>query len=367
MIARFHILLPYQLEVPANLDVEPIRISADGYNIVIYPPYQTIAKSEDASGTSPVPALEVIDNLFPNLEPIIHETVQIDERPVVSVNAIIVDFIKPELNRNRNDEGEPDETEPPTEMVFGIINSFLSTLRVIAQIKIIKPIESNRVYWRMDYMTDDGLFFSEEEGKIRAKFVTGFEWITHSIIEPVWEKTKEVFPDYRINHWDQLILDAHKVLPEVGASIVLANTALETFIKAALDGLATENDYPEVLWNWLYDRNPLLKNPSTDEQFDVLLKLFTGSSLKDNDELWEAYKNIKKIRNGFVHEGILKLGDVPVDKYLAGRLINKAKRIIEWVEQFLSADLIRPKAERYAEVQFTKIIQAGDGDIQTPS
>jgi len=360
MIARFHILLPYQLEVPADLDAEPIRISAGGYDIVIYPPYQTIAQSEDATGTSPVPALEVLDKLFPNPDPRIHETVLIDDRPVVRVNALLLDCYKPEFNRDQSEDGEPDVTEPPIDMVFEIINSFLLTLRIVGQIAIIKPLENNAVYWRMDYYNDDGTPVIKEEGKINGRFVTGFKWSAHSIIEQVWKKTKEVYPHYRINHWDQLILDARKVLPEVGASIVLVNTALETFIKAALNFLAIENEYSKEFWNWLYDRNPLLKNPSTDEQFDNLLKMLAGSSLKDEIELWEAYKNIKKIRNGFVHEGKLELGDIPVDIYLAGQLIEKAKRIIEWVEQFLPIELIRPKAEEHAQVQFTKIIQAGE-------
>ena len=95
-----------------------------------------------------------------------------------------------------------------------------------------------------------------------------------------------------------LVLDSEAALPDAGAAIALASTALETLIETHLGRLAAAK-CPE-LWSWIANRG---HGPSTEEQFDVLLKIFSGKSLKDEKGLWDAFQRLQRARNKFVHTG----------------------------------------------------------------
>jgi hypothetical protein len=86
-----------------------------------------------------------------------------------------------------------------------------------------------------------------------------------------------------------LLLDAVGLLPDIGPALVLAATSLETLITDALDELsAGASAVPQSLWMWINDRGDYRKEPSVLEQYDALSKVFTGRSLRDEIELWEA-------------------------------------------------------------------------------
>ena len=81
----------------------------------------------------------------------------------------------------------------------------------------------------------------------------------------------------------------------------------------------------------------LAKRPSVNEKFDSLLKIITGNSLKDENDLWEGLKNIKDARNAFAHEGIAKIGRTVLSIADTHALINKAEMIIlkirDWIPE----------------------------------
>ena len=84
---------------------------------------------------------------------------------------------------------------------------------------------------------------------------------------------------------------------------MLAATSLEVVVSTILDRLAVESTIPTNLWQWLDARGDWLRTPSIEEQFDVLLHLFTSRSLKENPQLWEAFKNLRWQETPFVHDG----------------------------------------------------------------
>jgi hypothetical protein len=90
--------------------------------------------------------------------------------------------------------------------------------------------------------------------------------------------------------------------------MVLASTALETRISAALDELVQLVGLNAELWEWINHRSQFWMEPSTGDQFGILLKTLTGRSLKDDGILWEAFQNIRTARNSFAHEGVAILG-----------------------------------------------------------
>jgi hypothetical protein len=145
---------------------------------------------------------------------------------------------------------------------------------------------------------------------------------------------------------DDLFLDALAALPHIGAAVVLAYTAIEVRIASALNVLATTN--PAIvggaMWSWINDREQFLKEPSVEEQLTDLMQMLAGKSLKKEKALWDAYGNLRKARNSFVHEGkAVMLDKTPVDATKAQELIHGANGIIDWIESALPESHRRPQ------------------------
>jgi hypothetical protein len=63
------------------------------------------------------------------------------------------------------------------------------------------------------------------------------------------------------------------------------------------------------------------------------LSMFTGHSLKEESELWTAFLRLKKARNTFVHEGIIR------SDATGGSLVGVAHRIINKVREWLPPEI----------------------------
>jgi len=151
----------------------------------------------------------------------------------------------------------------------------------------------------------------------------------------MWNTVATLPAEYQPPLWDKLLLDAEAALPDIGATVVLAATALETIAKAVVDYLARSNAVPPELWTWINERDHFMKEPSVEERLDSLLTILGGQSLKTQPHLWEAFKNLKKARNSCVHEGKPAIGDKLVTEEIASQLIDKAIEGVRWLERFL--------------------------------
>jgi hypothetical protein len=141
------------------------------------------------------------------------------------------------------------------------------------------------------------------------------------------------------------------MLPEIGASIALAYAALESFSHWLLDNLASVKSLPNGLWEWINKRPQWDQEPSVEERFDKLLKILTGSSLKDEQELWQTFLNLRKARNSFSHTGVaVTLQHKPLTEEMAIELVNKARDIVDWCERLLPEPVRRPRTT--ASVEF---------------
>jgi hypothetical protein len=141
----------------------------------------------------------------------------------------------------------------------------------------------------------------------------------------------------------KLLLDAIRALPDAGPAIVLAFTAIEVRVTTAVEQLAGARVDPS-LWEWLNERK-YPKDFSLQDYFG-LLDIFTGHRLsQENASLWQAFTELKKIRNNFVHEGRLvvnKDDSFPVTPDKATELIGRAREILVWIEQLLPERDRRP-------------------------
>ena len=159
----------------------------------------------------------------------------------------------------------------------------------------------------------------------------------------VWTDVNSLPIEYEPPPWKMLLLDAEHVLPQIGPAIVLAATALEVGISQILDDLASRSPIPVDLWHWITNRGFFLKEPSEEEQFDELLRILVGTSLKEDPSLWEGFKNIKDARNSFVHEGTATIGRNVVREEDARRLIGKAKEIFSFLRSKIPEDVQWPE------------------------
>ena len=137
----------------------------------------------------------------------------------------------------------------------------------------------------------------------------------------------------------------------------MAAAALEVLIEVALSCLASINEMPKGLWEWINNRGDYRKEPSEEEKYDNLLYILANKSLKAEQPLWEAFKNIKSARNSFLHEGKLVIGkeDLTIEKSIM--LISKAKEIAVWIEQLLPIEKRAPILEDTMQVQLSKRIR----------
>jgi hypothetical protein len=175
-----------------------------------------------------------------------------------------------------------------------------------------------------------------------------------SLPPAVWDDIFSLEPQFEPPQWEVLLLDARAALPEISAAVVLSATALEVFITSILDRLAAKRGVSAALWNWINDRGFFLKEPSTEEQFDFLLKELCGHSLKEDAELWGAFKAIRRARNTFVHGGVPLGSQGQITLNETTQLVINAQKIVAFVKSHLPDDLKWPTFQYKFE---TKIIQ----------
>jgi hypothetical protein len=340
MIARFRVLLPYAISVRQGDVLPPFELVLNEYRVRIYPPFRASVDPRDAETMSPFPAVEVARQLAPEEPQGATETIRMDGAPTVQANLLQIDFQKADFDRRPRPKPNGD---PPIQLAFAIANQLLGRIRTVSGGIDVKSVGSDRTFWRLDYLTDDEKELAPDPPLFRRRFATPMSWRLAGLNAAIWGMVTALPVDFEPYTWDVLLLDAESLLPEVGASVVLSYAALETFVAWCLDQLAPLSSIPPDLWKWINERGDWYKEPSVSEQYDRLLGILTGKSLKDEPQLWEALQNLGKARNSFAHEGKPILGGKEVTTDQAMRLIGQAKAIVDWAERLLPGALRRPR------------------------
>lgn len=262
----------------------------------------------------------------------------IDNQPASLCNFLRLEFQKPTFDR-RDAQGV---TDPPVALVRTALSSLMARLRCLLKAGQLRVPDYPLCTWHIKYTNDDGSDLPEEEGlyRERAAGMVPFGWVALS--PKHWKEVVSLSPDFAPKPWDELLLDAGTLFPHIGPTVVLAATALEVFISTVLDDLARIQGVAKGLWEWINARNDRSSNPGLEEQYDALLKVLSGHSLKEDNELWEVFKNLKAARNSFVHEGVAKLNKKPITWNDASTLAQKAARIPLRVREWLPEELRWP-------------------------
>lgn len=346
MLARFRVLLPYTFSIPYHdyVRLKPQESLYDEYRLKIYPPLMANVDASVTDITSPVPIMDAVNELEEKtlITPI--SAIKINGQEVVRANLMQLDLIAArDFTRNRHGG---DVFDPPLELFFTLVNSVIGRLKSVGRMSNTKFIDLDSVAaWKLEYLTDDGQRLPKDETLFRMRTGHRLTWQISAVPADVWELALTLPIDFTLPIWHNLILDANAQLPDVNTSIVLANAALESFIKLSLDVLAKGSSIPPETWDWISTRDDtLLKQPSAKEMFDQVLFLLTRRSLrKDEPELWKALTDLRAARNSMVHQGkaIIKkktrkhTTSIEVTPQMATEMVDNASRIIAWVESLL--------------------------------
>lgn len=360
MIARLTILLPFTLSVRQVDRFGEYEFDLGEHRVKIYPPCQAAVNPRDTEAVSPVPMNDVLELLKPADVQEVTDSILMDGAPTIQANLLQIDFAKAAFDRRRPPAtASPEDLEthgdPSARLAFAVANSFLARIRSITRGSQVKSVSPKSTFWQLEYLTDNEEELPPGPHLVRRKRQAPYSFRVTGLNAEVWNKAQTLPVDFKLPTWEILLLDAEAALPEVGLCVVLGYTALETFVEWILNQLVPRGGVPETLWKWINERLDW-QAPSVPEQFGQLLKTFSGKSLKDDNNLWEAFQNLRKARNSFVHEGKAFIGKDEVTVERATTLIVQAKAIVDWVEPVLPEALRRLKLERGVEFTFQKLV-----------
>lgn len=305
----------------------------------MFPPYKCQLRIQDLVGPDALPAMETGRRLAPADPQPIDPIIRVNGSSVLTADTLQFDLVSESFDRS------PAADDPPWQLVFEIANGFISRVRVLAKVPHAVPLNPRTTIAEIAFLTDDEQEFepTPDGSLIRHRYIGFFQVHTFWLGPDLWNESAKLPLLYSPAPWDRLLLDATRLMPDVGPAIVLAFSALETRVESALDRIAQFMGIRPALWEWINDRENFWKEPSTGEQFDVLLHAVLGRSLKTDPRLWEGFANLRQARNTFAHDGVAVIGPNAVTEDKAQQLLGLAGEIIDWLEQFLPEGERRPR------------------------
>lgn len=328
MLARLYVFTPFSLTIPEGEQFPIYEYEDNGIKIRSYPPDQSPKLKERNKSD---------------------QEIKINGIPTIAADVFRIDFQRDSFDRSENSP-----CDPPIEIMDRALNSVLIRLRYVVRASAIHPIKLASLPWHLVYLNDDETELEVSKGGFRGRGSNRYSIECVALTKNIWADIQALPIDFQPPPWDGLLLDAIGELPRVGTAIVLAATALEVFISQVMEQMAPRSQIPEKFWKWSNKRADISKNPSIEEQYDVLLSLMTGHSLKDEKSLWEAFKNLKTARNNFVHEGVAKLGGSIVTPESARLMVGGAVEIIQKVREWLPEEIHWPEYKYELQYQVSQ-------------
>ncbi|HEX9896128.1 MAG TPA: hypothetical protein VGA85_00500 [Dehalococcoidales bacterium] len=329
MLAKACIQLPFPILVTDGENFTPLKCEQDGYEITVFRPEPSVSLKSSEKGKG----------------------YAVNGMSAFQADILVIEFHKATFDRDPKRPLDPSE-----KMIEIIINSFLTRLRWVTNSFSINNVKFSDLMWEIKYLNDDGSELEQDERFVRLKGVhkRSFEWT--ALNREIWECINNLPPNYTIPQWHNLILDAYSAFPKIGSAVVLAFSALEIFIAQTLDQLAEHSNITPVLWSWINHRkNDPDKWPNTEEQYDDLLQILAGKSLKSEKTLWEGFTKLRKARNSFLHEGVAirSLDRKPLSETEARQLVDIAWKIILFIKNDLLKDLQKADYKPKISVSFS--------------
>lgn len=374
MIARFRLLLPYTLSIPCLDKLEPVGFTYGEYQVTVLAPTIANVDASVSEITSSVPLVDAISNLQAQKIISVTQAIKINGQETIQANLLEIDFL---AERDFDRRKQPLIFDPTLADLFGVANSVIGRLRTVGRLSLASYLDPGTVPgWKVEYLDDTGEPLAEDRLLRRSHFQSRMRSEVSGVTANIWSTAFTLPVDYSPPTWDNLILDARAQLPDVNASIVLANAALESFISLSLDVLAVRSSLNEESWKWIISRDESwLKQPSVKEKFHQVLFLLTGRSLeKEQKELWKAFDELRSVRNSIVHEGravIIRRTNKKkrrversVSAKIAEQMIASAEQIISWAENILPENERRTLFKGQTRFEFSRDMTGADSKVE---
>jgi len=342
VLARLYILMPYTLTVAEGEQFRVYERKEGDYTVRFLPPQRD-------------PAL-----MF-GRQP---SALTLNGKPAFEANVMRIDFQKEEFDRTA-----AGPIDPPEDVIRRAVGDFHARLRFTTRAAHASTVSFPWNQWKRDYTKDDGSELETPKGYVRTRGSIQLQWSFIGISPEIWDNVFALPFGFEVPVWDGLRLDALAALPSIGTALVLAATSLEVFISVLLDDLVSRQSLSDSLWTWITTRDGrIFQQPSVEEQFDVLLKEFTGHTLKEDEALWEAFKNLKSARNSFVHEGVAMVGKTTLSKDDAAVLVGKVDNIIAKIREWIPEEMRWPVPQVQVNLEWTHTLieqskQSGAADV----
>jgi len=225
MIARFSVRLPFVLSIPECVSFPAIETQIDGYDIRIHQPYFADAADAGSFKNENSDLVSGIQNYMKAQPYRYSEHVLINETKSAEANLLWIDFIRDNFDRRKTVAPNPRSDDPPQTLCFNVLNSFLVRLRSATRAPEIKPLEPQSTTYSIQYLSDDEKVLKEEPGLTNLRAGRSQRIRIIAITDSTWSLISTLGDAYAPQAWDSLLYDAEAILPEVGASIVLAYSA----------------------------------------------------------------------------------------------------------------------------------------------
>lgn len=355
MIARFSILLPFEFLRSHEVALPPWTLERVGCQVQVLAPVQSAARTANVAHGDITPE-NIREFVRPSESTQPSSQIFMNDASIVLVDLLQILFQKSgDFARGRDVFISAGDDAPTFALAIDIANEFLSRFRMLTGDFRIRRLIAAKTLAVLEFLGDDGQPVAEDPSKFKGAANHHAKTSLNPLPLHVWEAMRTTTATTDRRAWDGLLLDAVGLLPEIGPALVLAATSLETLIADALDTLSgTTSAVPPAIWMWINDRGDYRKEPSVLDQYAVLLKAFTGRSLREDTELWEALRNIRDARNSFVHEGRALVGKREPSLDDARGLLAKADRIVQWVEAFLPETARRPRLSQTIRIAVKK-------------
>lgn len=343
MIARFTFILPFRLECPEGEELAPIDLDYGVYKVRLHPPLKGAIDMRDVAPPSQLSMNDVRQRIRA-APPEFTDSILVNGKRTFSANVLQIDFKKDIFHRPMGGAFSPSEGDPPPNLAFTLSNGMLRRLRSVSRGDRLGEVLVESSLWALEYLSDDEEELPREEGLFRRHESILFQFHATACTLQTWTLSQTLPLDYRPHVWDELLLDAKRMLSHPGAALTLSYAALECFSQYLVNSLAKIRGLPKGLWDWISDRDHHMKEPAVEDCLGDLCMILSGRSLKSEKPLWETFKNHRTARNRFVHEGRGSVGGVETTQADVRKYLGNVEQIFAWGESVLPEHLRRPKA-----------------------
>jgi hypothetical protein len=142
VIARFFLVLPFDMFIPETGEWPTLEIASDAYHARVHFPSVVAERPDPTSSVIGARSVKLSTAVF-------SDNLLVNGKRVARTNVLTVDFLRPEFDPS-TDSGPARDPDP--ELAFAIANQILARIRAYSRVFEIKPLLIERDPWVLRYI-----------------------------------------------------------------------------------------------------------------------------------------------------------------------------------------------------------------------